>query len=308
MGRVRRLISPKSAGGEPGCGQTLAACLDYPLTQTASLDRLTQSDFAPSARSPAGRPSLPAAAHRVLFNVLAKLDQPTPRHLPTRDILGGSRIGELPRRRAERFPSKGRKGRAGGLSFNALSTPSIGAASTGVGHTHTRSGCLRNRHSQNQRRKRGPAARAEAVAFAPALDVIVTATTAVAIGWEVREACIRISPAIAVNPGVSPGEARRSRRRGRTGKSGAGNRHCRAFSADPHEVDPPRKSRRTERVIQRPNLLFVLHPCFFCSWRGPRIACAGKPHSIRQRHCRSLSRDAHHSRRVRSPRPYSRRG
>jgi hypothetical protein len=121
-----------------------------------------------------------------------------------------------------------------------MNTPSSGAPSSGAGHALTRSSCLGNRHRQNQWRKRGPAARAVAVAFAPALDLIVTATTAVTIGWEVGEACVRISPAIAVSPGVSPGEARRSRRRRRTGKTRAGNRHCRVFSDVPHEVDPLR--------------------------------------------------------------------
>jgi len=95
-------------------------------------------------------------------------------------------------------------------------------------------------------------------AFAPALDVIVTATTSITIGWIVGEACVRISPAIAVNPGVPPREARRGRRSSRNGKTGAGNRHCRVFSV-PHELDPLRKSRRTEKIS------VVSPPELFCA-------------------------------------------
>jgi hypothetical protein len=87
-----------------------------------------------------------------------------------------------------------------------------------------------------------------AAAFAPALDVIVTATTAITIGWIVGEARVRIAPAIAVNPGVPPRETRQCRRSSRNGKTSAGNRHCGAFSAAPHTLDPSRRSCRTERV------------------------------------------------------------
>ncbi len=163
----------------------------------------------------------------------------------------------------------------GRLSFNALSTPPIGTPSAGAGHTPTRSGRIRNRHSHNQRRKRGPAAMAVTAAFAPALDVIVTATTAVTIRWIVGVACVRISPAVAVNPGVPPSEARRSRRSSRNGKTGAGNRYCRTFPAVPHELDPLRKSHWTGRVVNVQTCFsFFMLVCFF-SWREPRAVLHG---------------------------------
>jgi hypothetical protein len=207
-----------------------------------------QSVFASPGRLRGGHRSGAGWCTSVL-SVLARLVQfglrPARTPLSARDVLGDRSIGERPPRRAERYRLP-RTEASDGLSFNAMNTPSIGAPSAGAAHTLDRRGCLRNWHSQNQRRKRCPAARAEAVAFAPTLDLIVAATTAVTIGWKVGEACVRISPAVAVNPGVSPGEARRSRRSSRTGKTSAGNRHCQVISDVPHEVDPLRKSRRTE--------------------------------------------------------------
>ncbi len=88
--------------------------------------------------------------------------------------------------------------------LNELSIAPIGAPTTGAGHMRSSSGCISHRHSHNQRRKRRPAAMAVTVAFAPTLDEIGTATTAVTIGWIVGVARVRISPAIAVNPGVPP--------------------------------------------------------------------------------------------------------
>jgi hypothetical protein len=228
------------------------------MTTAPSFDRLTQRAFASPGRLRGVYRRRAGCCTSRSFQCARQARSirvetgPTSRPLlATRALLGDNVIGELTRRRAERFRFRRTEtpGRTGGLSFNAMNTPSIGAPSTDAGRTLSRRGCLRNRHSQNQRRKRGPAARTVALAFAPALNLIVAPTTAVTIGWKVREPCVRIGPAVAVNPGVSPGEARRSRRSSCTGKSSAGNHHRHVISDVPHGVDPLRKSRRTESII-----------------------------------------------------------
>src|SRR5262249_54979891 len=130
----------------------------------------------------------------------------------------------------------------------------------------TRSSRIRNWHAHNQRRKRGPAAGAVTAALAPALNLIVTAATAIAIGRIVGEAGVRISPAIAVNPRVPPGEARGSRR-SRNGKTGNGNRHHRVFSAVPHELNPcGNRVGARELFNVQTGFSFFLLVCFF-SWQ-----------------------------------------
>lgn len=97
---------------------------------------------------------------------------------------------------------------------------------------------IHDRCGQDYRGKRHPAAMTVTAAFAPAWDAVVAATTAVTVSWIAAEACVRIGPAVAVDPGVPPVGARRSRRAGRNGKTGAGNGDYRAFSVVPHDQDP----------------------------------------------------------------------
>jgi hypothetical protein len=115
---------------------------------------------------------------------------------------------------------------------------SIGASRTGFCPEFDRPSCLCNRHGHHHRRKWRPSAAAIPAALAPARDVIVTAATAVTIGRIASVARVRISPAGTVNAGVSPVEARRSRRSSRNNKTTPGNDHRRVFSAVPHEFDP----------------------------------------------------------------------
>jgi hypothetical protein len=135
---------------------------------------------------------------------------------------------------------------------------SIGASRTGFCPEFDRPSCLCNRHGHDQRRKWRPSAAAIPAALAPARDVIVTAATAVTIGWIASVARVRISPAGTINAGVSPVEARRSRRSSRNNKTSAGNDHRCVFSAIPHELDPcgnrvgPRaQSKRVDRNDER---------------------------------------------------------